>query len=315
MNNNSHGSRMSNKVIHRIRTISEFHRFRGLPVPEHPLVSVIDYASIKHSDHDNSLSWILDFYSISLKRSPHARFKYGHQHCDFEEGTLFFMAPNQVFNVEVDRNYKRVNSGWLLLLHPEFIWNTSLAKSIGRYDFFNYAVSEALFLSSKEEAILGSIIQRIQQEFQTGIDRFSKQIICTHIENLLSYSERFYDRQFITRERANHEVLDRLERLLNEYFDSESLGTKGLPTVQYISEQLNISQSYLGSMLRMLTGQSTQQHIHEKLIKKAKVKLSTTGLSVGEIAYELGFEHSQSFSKLFKRKTDLSPLEFRRSMH
>lgn len=306
---------MANKTPYRIKTISEFHRFRGLPLPEHPLISVIDYASIKHSEENNSLSWILDFYSISLKKSPYAKFKYGHQSCDFDEGSLFFMAPNQVFSVEVDKDHNQVNSGWLLLIHPEFIWGTSLAKTIRQYDFFDYAVNEALFLSPKEEATLNNIIQSIQQEYQTSIDQFSKQIIGTHIENLLSYSSRFYNRQFITREKANHQILERLERLLTDYFNSDDLATKGLPTVQYVSEELNISQSYLGSLLRVLTGQSTQQHIHEKLIEKAKEKLSTTNLTISEIAYELGFEHSQSFSKLFKSKTQRSPLAFRQSFN
>ncbi|MBX2842214.1 MAG: helix-turn-helix transcriptional regulator [Flammeovirgaceae bacterium] len=304
---------MANKKPHRIKTISEFHKFRGLPLPEHPLISVIDYASIKHSNENNSMSWVLDFYSISLKKASHTKFKYGHQRCDFDEGSLFFMAPNQVFRVEVDKDHTPVNSGWLLLIHPDFIWGTALAKTIRQYDFFDYAINEALFLSPKEEATINNVIQNIQQEYQTSIDKFSKQIISTHIENLLSYSERFYHRQFITREKANHQILERLEKLLIDYFNSDDLVTKGLPTVQYVSEKLNVSQSYLGSLLRVITGQNTQQHIHEKLIEKAKEKLSTTNHSISEIAYELGFEHSQSFSKLFKSKTQLSPLEFRQS--
>ncbi|WP_299547879.1 response regulator transcription factor [Seonamhaeicola sp.] len=306
---------MENKNIHRIKTISDFHKFRGLPLPEHPLISVIDYTSIKHLDEKNALSWVLDFYSISLKKSSHTKFKYGHQECDFDEGSLFFMAPNQIFRVEVDKNHIPVNSGWLLLIHPEFIWGKTLAKTIKQYDFFNYAVNEALFLSPKEESTINSIIQNIQQEYQTGIDKFSKQIICTHIENLLSYSERFYNRQFITREKTNHQILERLEKLLADYFNNNNLEIKGIPSVQYVSEELNVSQSYLGSLLRSLTGQNTQQHIHEKLIEKAKEELSTTSLSVNEIAYTLGFEHPQSFSKFFKLKTKRTPLEFRQSFN
>lgn len=300
---------------HRIKTISEFHRFRNLPKPEHPLISVIDYADIKHTAENNSLSWILDFYSISLKRTSNAKFKYGHQECDFDEGFMFFMSPQQVFSVIIDKHHPPINSGWLLLIHPDLFWSTSLAKNIKRYDFFDYSVNEALFLSDKEENTLNGIIENIQQECHTNIDKFSKQIIITHIENLLSYSERFYNRQFITREKVNHQILEHLEKLLTDYFENDDLISKGLPTVQYVAENLNVSSSYLGNLLRTLTGQNTQQHIHNKLIEKAKEKLSTSNLSVSEIAYELGFEHPQSFSKLFKSKTNLTPLEFRASFN
>ena len=306
---------MPNRKPYRIKTISEFHRFRGLPVSEHSLISVVDYASIKHSNENNSMSWVLDFYAISLKKSYHTKFKYGHQQCDFDEGSLFFMAPNQVFRVEVEKNHKQVNSGWLLIIHPEFIWGTTLAKTIKKYDFFDYAINEALFLSPKEEFTINNIVRNIQQEYQTSIDKFSKQIISTHIENLLSYSERFYNRQFITREKTNHKILERLEKLLTNYFNSDDLIIKGLPSVLYVSEELNVSQSYLGSLLRVLTGQNTQQHIHNKLIEKAKERLSITDLSISEVAYELGFEHSQSFSKLFKAKTNFSPSAYRKFLN
>jgi len=198
---------MADKKIYRIKSIGEFHRFRGLSLPEHPLLSVIDYASIKHSIENNSMSWVLDFYAISLKKAVHTKFRYGHQQCDFDEGSLFFMAPNQVFSVEVNKDHTPVNSGWLLLIHPDFIWGTTLAKTIEQYDFFEYAINEALFLSPKEETTINNVIQNILQEYTINIDKFSKQIISTHIENLLSYSERFYNRQFITREKANHQIL------------------------------------------------------------------------------------------------------------
>lgn len=306
---------MENIKIHHIKTISEFHKFRNLPKPAHPLISVIDYAAIQHSTENNSLSWILDFYSISLKRTSNAKFKYGHQQCDFDEGFMFFMAPQQVFSVLVEENQPPVNSGWLLLIHPDFFWNSSLAQNIKRHDFFNYSVSEALFLSEKEENTLNEIVQKIQEECKANIDKFSKQIIITHIENLLSYCERFYHRQFLTREKSNHQILGRLEKLLTDYFNSDDLISKGLPTVQYVAEKLNVSSGYLGSLLRTQTGQNTQQHIHNKLIEIAKEKLATTNLSISEIAYELGFEHSQSFSKLFKIKTQQSPIAFRQSFN
>lgn len=203
----------------------------------------------------------------------------------------------------------------MLFVHPDFLWNTSLANKIRQYEYFDYSTNEALFLSDKEETIINGIVENIQNEYQSNIDKFSKQIIISHLENLLSYAERFYNRQFITREKTNHQILQRLEKIISEYFNSDDLIIKGLPTVQYISDNLHVSPTYLRSLLKTLTGQNTQQHIHEKLIEKAKEKLSTTDLSVSEIAYELGFEHVQSFSKLFKAKTKLSPLEFRQSFN
>jgi AraC-like DNA-binding protein len=225
------------------------------------------------------------------------------------------MAPGQVLSVNNDPNDTTQRSGWMLLIHPDFLWNTALAKKIKQYDFFDYSVHEALFLSEKEEATLNIIVQNIEQEYHANIDKFSQSIIISQIETLLNYSERFYQRQFITRKITNHQVLDRLEELLDNYFSNEEQAVKGLPTVQYIAEALNVSPNYLSGLLKVLTGQSTQQHIHNKLIEKAKEKLSTTTLSVSEIAYELGFEHPQSFSKLFKTKTKFSPLEFRQSFN
>ena len=303
-------------MIKKIKTISEFHQLRGLPKPKHPLISVINVKTVKHLHPDELMNLTLDFYMIALKRIfNNSKLKYGQQQYDFNEGIMSFMAPNQVFGISIDKNGELKQSGYVLLIHPDFLWNTLLAKTIKQYEYFDYSVNEALFLSEKEEKTLNGIIENIQQEYQSNIDNFSKQIIITHIENLLSYCERFYNRQFITREKANHQILTRLEELLTTYFNSDDLILKGLPTVKYLSDKLNVSVSYLSRLLKVLTGQTTQQHIHDKLIEKAKEKLSTTDLSVSEIAYELGFEHSQSFSKLFKSKTSLSPLEFRRSFN
>jgi AraC-like DNA-binding protein len=297
---------------YRIKTISGYHQLRGLPKPEHPLISVIDLDTDKPAPGKDPHSLVLDFYSISVKRALNVKLKYGQQEYDFNDGVMFFMAPGQVFGVEMGGGHVKM-SGWILLIHPDFLWNTPLARGIKKYEYFDYSVNEALFLSEKEEATINNIIQNIQAEYHSNIDKFSQDIIISQIETLLNYAERFYHRQFITRKKANHQILDRLETLLDGYFDSEDLVKKGLPTVQYISETLNISPNYLRGLLKVLTGQSTQQHIHDKLIEKAKEKLSTTGLSVSEISYELGFEHPQSFSKLFKTKTSLSPLAFRQS--
>src|SRR5579871_2255175 len=299
----------------RIKTISQYHEVMGLPKPEHPLISVINMDSIEHVNDTRSMSMVFDFYSISMKRNFNAKIKYGQQQYDFDEGIMFFMSPGQVFGIEVEKGVAIKKSGWLLLVHPDFFWNTSLAKTIKQYEYFDYAVHEALFLSDKEETTIINIMQNIRHEYHSNIDKFSQGIIIAQIELLLNYSERFYQRQFITRKISNHKILCRLEEILTNYFNNEELIGKGLPSVQYIAESLNVSPNYLSSLLKVLTGQSTQQHIHDKLIAKAKEKLSTTDLSVSEIAYELGFEHPQSFSKLFKTKTKLSPLEFRHSFN
>ena len=306
---------MEQRQTQRIKTISEFHRLRGLSQPEHPLISVVNYAEVQRPVDISDKNWVFDFYQISIKRGMNAKLKYGQQEYDFDDGVVFFASPNQVFRIEPNPNPTIERSGWILLIHPDFLWNSPLAKTIKQYEFFDYSINEALFLSEKEEATINGIVENIKQEYHSNIDKFSKGIIISHIENLLSYSERFYNRQFITREKSSHQILNRLEDILTKYFNSDSLAKNGLPTVQFIAGGLNISPNYLSDLLKVLTGQSTQQHVHEKLIEKAKEKLSTTDLSISEIAYELGFEHPQSFSKLFKSKTNVSPLEFRKSFN
>lgn len=306
---------MTNTQLHRIKSISEYHQVMGLPKPEHPLISVINLESVQREPGNEPISLVFDFYSISLKRNCKAKFKYGQQRYDFDEGVMFFMAPGQVFGIETEKDVPIRRTGWLLLVHPDFLWNTALAKTIKQYEYFDYSVHEALFLSDKEETAIIGIMQSIQQEYNSNIDKFSQGIIIAQLELLFVQSDRFYHRQFITRKITNHKILNRLEDILTDYFNSDDLADKGLPTVQYIAEALNVSPNYLSDLLKVLTGQSTQQHIHNKLIEKAKEKLSVTDLSVSEIAYELGFEHSQSFSKLFKIKTNISPLKFRQSFN
>jgi len=302
-----------NSTPYRIRTISEFHQLRNLPRPEHPLISVVDFKDIKYLEEEDARTLVQNFYSVALKRNFDGRMKYGQQEYDFDEGVMFFVAPGQVFSIAVEGVLQ--HTGWLLLVHPDLFWSKPLAKKIQQYEYFSYAVHEALYLSEKEETLITALVRNIEQEYRSNIDKFTEDVILSQLELLLTYAERFYHRQFITRKIANHQVLDKLEQLLTEYFDSEDLVDKGLPTVQYIAEKLHVSPGYLGSLLKNLTGQHTQQHIHEKLIQKAKEKLSTTDLSVSEIAYQLGFVHSQSFSKLFKAKTNLTPQAFRQSFN
>ena len=304
---------MANLEPHRINTIAEWHEFRYLPKPEHPLISVINFENITRLRDDEPKSIINNFYTISLKRSFNAKMKYGQQEYDFNEGVMFFLSPGQVFSIEANKEIK--HTGWSLVVHPEFLWNTPLAQKIKQYEYFTYSVHEALHLSEKEEAMIVGIIKNIEQEYHANIDKFSQDVIIAQLELLFTYAERFYQRQFITRKITNHQILNRLEIILNEYFNSDSLAKRGLPTVHYVAEALNVSPNYLSGLLKVLTGQTTQQHIHDKLIEKAKERLTTTNLSVSEIAFELGFEHSQSFSKLFKSKSSLSPLEFRQSFN
>lgn len=304
---------MANQQAYKIKSISKFHEFRDLAKPEHPLVSVYNFEDLKRLNENEPKSLMLDFYSIALKRNSNAKMRYGQEEYDFKEGVMLFVSPGQVFSIE--GNAEMQHTGWSLLIHPDFLWNTPLAKKIKQYEYFGYSVHEALHLSDKEENMIINIMKNIQHEYQSNIDKFSQDVIIAQIELLLTYSERFYNRQFITRKISNHKILERLEILLEKYFNSNSLSKKGLPTVHYIAESLNVSPNYLSGLLKLLTGQSTQQHIHDKLIDKAKEKLSTTNLSISEIAFELGFEHHQSFSKLFKTKTNTSPLEFRQSFN
>lgn len=304
---------MKNSGQIKITSIANFHKLFGLPKPQHPLISVIDFSKAKPQNIPDKV--FFGCYFISIKRNMDFKLIYGHQTYDFDDGVMVFIAPNQVLRIEKEQVLTKHPTGWALLIHPDFLWNTSLAKNIKNYDFFRYSANEALFLSEKEEKTINGIIENIQLEYYSNIDAFSKQIIITHIENLLSYSVRFYNRQFITREKTNHQILNRLEEILADYFNNNDLISRGLPTAQFVASQVNVSVSYLSRMLKVLTGQSTQQHIHDKLIEKAKEKLTTTDLSVSEIAYDLGFEHSQAFSRLFRSKTNQSPTEFRQSFN
>ncbi|PTS88966.1 AraC family transcriptional regulator, partial [Flavobacterium sp. HMWF030] len=277
----------------RIKTISQFHALRGFPKPKHPLISVINFEDMAPVLESEMQSLIFDFYLISVKRDMNHKYKYGQNDYDFDEGVMFCMAPNQILSVIREEQSKNP-SGWMMMIHPDFLWNTPMASAIKKYEFFDYSVNEALFLSEDEEIKIQQITDNIKQEYQTNIDKFSQNIIISQLETLLNYSERFYQRQFITRHKANHQFLEKLEILLNDYYEREDFKTKGLPSVQYLADEFNMSRHYMRGLLKTLTGKTTQQHIHEKLIEKAKEKLSTTELSVSEIAYELGFEHSQS---------------------
>lgn len=305
------------EISHRyhFKTISAYHKLAGLPKPGHPLVSVVNMEDVRMPMVGGQVSMIYDFYSIALKRVPDAKIRYGQLVSDFDDGVLFFIAPGQVFTVEIASNREHRPTGWMILFHADLLWGTHLAKMIKQYDFFDYSLYEALHVSEAEENTLNAISSQLKVEANANIDGFTQQIVIAQLALLLSYSERFYQRQFITRKVVSHEILNRLEDLILQYFRDGDLAKQGLPTVNHIAEQLNISAGYLTGMLKSLIGQNTQQYLHGKLIELAKEKLSTTSLSVSEISYELGFEHLQSFSRLFKTKTNLSPKEFRKTFN
>lgn len=296
---------------HKIDSIADLHRQLGLPGPLHPLISLVDNTRIAVAVDQLPESFVLGFYKISYKKIMKGRMGYGQGYYDYEDGGLVFTAPNQVIAIDPDAEF----FGATLLIHPDILRNHPLGKSIGKYGFFSYEANEALHLSEKERSTILEVLQLIERELNNPIDDFSQDVLLSYVEVLLNYSNRFYKRQFITRKAVSHDLLTSMEQLLQDYFNDASALNKGLPTVEYLAEQLHLSPRYFSDMLRSLTGQSAQQHIHEKLIEKAKEKLSTTSLSVSEIAFELGFEHPQSFSKLFKLKTHQSPGEFRQSFN
>ena len=295
-----------------IKSVSEFHRLLSLPEPRHPLVSVIDLAESVFLKDDVWKGFVNRFYCVALKREAKGKIRYGQQHYDYDKGVLSFTAPNQVQYLDLDN--VECGSGYLLIFHPDFLLAHHLATHINSYGFFSYAVNEALHLSAGEESDLITILKKIDEEC-LHIDKHTQEIILSQIELLLNYSDRFYQRQFITRKNHNHQLLAKFERLVDDYYNSNATAQQEPLTVQRIAEQMYLSPNYLSDLLRMHTGQNTQQHLHKRLIEKAKEKLSTTTLSVSEIAYSLGFEHAQSFSTLFKKKTNLSPVEFRQAFN
>ena len=299
------------RSLQKFESLTDFHRVFGLSKPLHPLISFIDISDMKYEPKELTGSIVMDFYKIAYKPNLCGKAKYGQNHYDFGEGGLVFTAPNQVFEAPNGSS----NSGYLLLIHPDFFLSYFLAKNIKQYGFFAYAANEALHLSDTERATIMAVFKIISEELNSRIDDYSQDVIVSQVELLLNYSNRFYKRQFITRKAVHNDLLQKLETILDNYFDHEISIKHGIPTVQHLAGQLNISSSYLGDMMRSITGQNAQQHIHHKLVEKAKEKLSTSDLSIAEIAYQLGFEHPQSFSRLFKTKTNLSPLEFRQSFN
>ncbi|UFH57180.1 AraC family transcriptional regulator [Spirosoma sp. KNUC1025] len=293
-----------------IESISQLHRLLHLPKPEHPLVSLIHLEIIADSPQLGHERIIYPFFQICMKKNFEGKLRYGQNYYDFDEGVLSFIAPGQLLASDVV-----AHEGWVFLIHPDFLQGYPLARTIREYGFFSYESTEALFVSSKEQQLLEAILGQIETEYRANLDSHSQAIIITQIELLLHYVERFYTRQFITRKKVNNDLLSKLENVLFSYFHGDQVMEKGLPTVEFVAGELGLSPHYLSDLLRNMTGQNAQQHIQNKVIERAKSILSTTNLSVGEIAYQLGFKYPQSFNKFFKNKTNLSPLQFRQSFN
>jgi len=293
----------------KFNSISDLMRRLKLDPPSHPMMTLVSYDQVK-VDLRNAGSWfMLDFYKIAFKKDFNGSVKYGPGIYDFKEGGMAFLAPGQKIQMTADPGDYQ---GYALYFHPGLLDGHALAQGIHNYGFFDYAVAEALFLSEKEKQTMETLFKAIAIELDNPIDPFSENVLVSQLELLLNHSNRFYNRQFQTRKNMHHDLISRMNIWLNERFDGTDTIINGLPSPQAIATYLNVSQRYLSDMLKTLTGKTTQQHIHLALIEKAKVLLNHTNLTTAEIAYHLGFEHPQSFNKLFKQRTDISPVQFRR---
>lgn len=291
------------------KSVSEVHRLFGSEKPLHPLITII--REWPKTDFDfSTVKMTSDLYLIGMKGNVKGAFKYGRNSYDYEEGTLAFLAPNQVLSFEDTEKDSEVG-GWNIIFHPDLIRKSDLGQQIKSYSFFDYDVNEALHISEKEKQILADLVQRIETELDQNIDKHSQELIIANLETLLKYCRRYYDRQFYTRTNLNKDYIVRFENYLETYFTSEKSMNKGLPTIKQCGEALNMSGRYLSDLLKVETGRSAKDHIHGYIIEKAKNLLLSTNSSVSAVAYDLGFEYPQHFSKLFKSKTGNSPSEYR----
>ncbi len=302
------------KAPEKIASIKALHHFLGLGKPANPLISVFDFNDVQLGA-DTVLSAVTtDFYVVALKRDcAGGKCRYGQQYYDHDEGIMYFIAPHQV--LRFDDVLLNGVKGFVLAVHPDFFHGYPLASRIKDYGYFSYASNEALHLSEREEKSVVDIMDNVSREIAANMDGFTQDLLVSNLELLLKYCDRFYNRQFLTRKKVNNDLLTKLEALLDDRFGDEKLAENGIPSVQSVADWLNLSPNYLSDMLRVHTGRTTQQHIHDRLIGKAKELLSTTAMSVSEIAYHLGFEHPQSFHRLFRNRTSVSPMEFRASFN
>lgn len=293
--------------IIQIESISQYNNMRGVKTL-HPLITIIDLSKIIKPIDEGTFNFGL--YAVYLKELNCGELKYGRNNYDYQEGTLVFTAPGQI--VGIHPNTKTPPSkGWALLFHPELIRGTPLGKHMQDYTFFSYDVSEALHLSDREREIVLDSFNKIQYELEQSIDKHSKLLIASNLELFFNYCLRFYDRQFITRDNANKGILERFEDLLNNYFSSDKSQEIGLPSVNYCASELNLSANYFGDLIKKETGQSAHEYIHTKVIDIAKERIFNVNKSISEVAYELGFKYPQHFTRLFKQRVGMSPMEYR----
>ncbi|NNK80449.1 MAG: AraC family transcriptional regulator [Flavobacteriales bacterium] len=303
---------MAKKDIIEIHSITDIHRLLGIKAPEHPLLSVSYPNEFPKESCMEPGTYRNDLYVISLKTIASGQFNYGRGSYDFQDGTLICTGPGQVMSFDKDQlEQDRGHEGWTLMFHPDLLRRSSIAQSISGYSFFDYEANEALHLSDKEKAMLLELVRNIEREISQNMDRHSQDLILINLESILKYTSRYYDRQFYTRSDESKGHLQRFERFLKDYFNSNELSEKGLPSIDRCGQALNMSGHYLSDLLKAETGKSAREHIHLQLVDRAKNLLLGSNATVSEIAYDLGFDYPQHFSKLFKTKTGLSPSEYR----
>ncbi|MBN2000580.1 helix-turn-helix transcriptional regulator [candidate division KSB1 bacterium] len=297
--------------IYRFDTVCEYNAL-NYHETLHPLVSIIDFSKANPRTWGKEKTVRINFglYCIFLKDIKCGNLKYGRNYYDYQEGTLVFVSPGQVVEIENDGKVYQPK-GHALVFHPDMIQGTNLAGSINEYHFFSYKTNEALHLSERERQIVLDCFSKINYELQQGVDKHSKKLIASNIELFLNYCERFYDRQFVTRDNVNKGILEKFEELLNGYFSTDNPQTIGLPSVAYFAEKLHLSANYFGDLMKKETGKSAKEYIHNKVIDIAKNKIFNSDKTMSEIAYELGFKYPQHFSRMFKSETGFTPNEYR----
>ena len=303
------------EILH-IKSITEFNKIIGLPEPKHPLIGVYEDEEIRdqvklENPDLAGIKFTMDMSMIMFKDKISGSMNYGRTRYDFQHGTLVFIAPGQVIEAP-EYEAEEDSHGWVLIFHPDLIRNSSLEQNMDGYSFFDYEINEALHLSKEEQNYLLGMVQQVKKEYSQNLDGHSHRLILSNLELLLNNCLRFYDRQFYTRSGFNKDFVASFEKLLKSYFHSEKPLELGIPSVSYFSDELNMSANYLSDMLKKETGESAKGHINRMLVEKAKSALLNPSLSVSEIAYTLGFEHPQSFTRLFKAKTGLTPNEYRK---
>ncbi len=298
------------KQIISIKNISEIHDLLGIEKPKHPLVSVLPIDEKMTSFNYGDATYIFDLFQISLKSGIKGSMSYGRNSYDFREGMMVFMKPNQAIKIDNNETASH-HSGWTLLFHPDLIRKSVLGKEIENYTFFKYEVNEALHLSDEEKKTVTEIVYKIEQEYNLNIDKHSQELIIANIELLLKYCKRYYDRQFFTRTNLNKDIVSSFEQVVQDYYQTDKPLKLGVLSVSHCAKTLNMSANYLGDLLKNETGKSAKELIQEYVIDKAKTKIIGSNETMSQIAYSLGFEYPQSFNKIFKAKTGMSPSDYR----